>query len=136
MSEPAIDISQDLRTRQIQPTTPASCTGQRRAGDFACTTCPRLDQIAALRTSLRDADVNDPDSFSNVFAAFDISEGPDLMGASGAHRRSDHPRAGREHGAQAPRRSRAFELTMSQLLHHRPTDLFHGFFAGRTVSNT
>lgn len=93
-----------------------------------------IHQITALRTSLCDADVNDPDSFSNVFAAFfDISEGPELMRASELTE-DQIVHALLESTARRHLGDPAFALTMSQLLHHRPTELFHGgFFAGRTV---
>lgn len=93
-----------------------------------------LNQIAALRTSLRDADGNDPDSFSNVFARFfDISEGANLMSAS----KSIEDRvvvALIESTARRHLRDPAFSLSMIRVLQHQESGLTHGgFVAGNTV---
>jgi hypothetical protein len=93
-----------------------------------------IHQITALRTSLREADRNDPNSFSNVFSAFfDILEGPDLIDASDPSEDA-LVRLLLEQIARAHLRDPSFSLTLIRTLHHRPTELFHGsFFAANTV---
>lgn len=93
-----------------------------------------IHQIAALRTSLRDADGDHPDSFSRVFEAFyDISEGPALIGASES---VEDPIVCTllESTARRHLRDPALALTMIEILRHGPTELLHGgCLAGGTV---
>ena len=93
-----------------------------------------IQQIALLRTSMREADTKDPDSFSNVFSIFfDISEGLGLIEAS------DPSEDGLVHVlleqiARAHLRDASFSLSLLRTLHHRSTELFHGsFFAAKAV---
>lgn len=85
-----------------------------------------VKQIATLQTSLRSADPQDPNSFSNVFHAFfDISENSELMDMSEL---LEDPvvRAMIESIARQHARDPALAMTMFQMLRHGPTRLIHG----------
>jgi hypothetical protein len=95
-----------------------------------------IQQIAALRTSLREADGNDLHSFSHVFDAFfDISDGSNLMGISESVE-APLVLALLESTARRHLRDPRFSLTMIQILHHVPSDLFHGGFLAGPITGT
>ncbi len=88
-------------------------------------------RLAALRESMRDADGNDSDSFTNVFNAFlGITETSNLVAVSMPFKdrriRLMVDNVARKHAAD-PKSA----LESLQMLHHRPSGLVHGmFFAG------
>jgi hypothetical protein len=92
------------------------------------------DQILTLRAALRSADMQNPDSFSNVFHAFfDISEKSEFMDASDL---VEDPvvRAMIESIARQHARDPNLAITLFQLLRHSSTGLLHGScFATRFV---
>lgn len=85
-----------------------------------------VNQITKLRAMLRAADLQDPDSFSNVFHAFfDISESAALMDASDMIAdpiiRSMIESISRQHA-----RDPALAVTMFLMLRHAPMRMVHG----------
>lgn len=85
-----------------------------------------VNQITKLRAMLRAADLQDPDSFSNVFHAFfDISENAALMDVSDM---IDDPiiRAMIESISRQHARDPALAVSMLLMLRHAPTRMVHG----------
>lgn len=95
-----------------------------------------IQQITALRESMRNADVGVDGSFSRVFDEFhDISEGTELIEASKPFK-DKVIRGLLEVTARRHLGDPQLVVTHLMILRHGPTGLFHGgFHAGDTTGN-